>query len=296
MELRYRIEWLGLKVAIALIRMFPLDAASWVCGKLWRLFAPFNGRHARALAHLEASFPDKNLQERQRIAFDMWENLGRVMAESLQLDRILAQPDRVEVDFSHIAETVAAHKGNCVVVSMHHGNWELGGLGAGLAGMKPAGIYQALSNPLSDRLLQRYRKPLYPAGLYPKGHQTARRILSHVRAGGACTLMADLRDGRGVEVSFFGHSAYATPFPATLARATGAPIIAGRVTRLEGARFRIDAQVVECPVTTDRKADIQAATQNIHDLFEKWIREDPAQWMWIHRKWAKPKRKKRKIK
>jgi hypothetical protein len=41
------------------------------------------------------------------------------------------------------------------------------------------------------------------------------------------------------------------------------------------------------PVTDDRQRDIAEATQALHTVFERWIREAPEQWMWTHRKWAR---------
>ncbi|MBA5776790.1 lauroyl acyltransferase [Stappia sp. F7233] len=283
-SLQYRLEWLALKSALGVIRLLPLDAASWLGGRIWRVVAPFNARHRRAVANLQAAFPEKSPQECDAIARDMWENLGRVMAETLQLDRLAADPSRFAFDIGP-AERAFEGKGS-IIVSMHSGNWEVCALGGLAAGRQPAGVYQALKNPLADELLKNLRAPIYPAGLFSKGHDTARRLMAIARGGGMVAFLADLRDVRGIRVPFFGREAHATPFPASLARGSSLPLIASRVVRLKGARFRIEARPVAYPVTGDRKADITAATALVHRQFEEWIRENPSQWMWIHRKWV----------
>ena len=60
------------------------------------LVAPYDRRHQRALDNLAIAFPEKSLAEREAIALGMWENLGRVMAETMQIDRIIADPERID--------------------------------------------------------------------------------------------------------------------------------------------------------------------------------------------------------
>ncbi|NVK36269.1 MAG: lauroyl acyltransferase [Rhodobacteraceae bacterium] len=285
--LRHHIEATLLKWAIALFRLIPVDAASWAMGKLWRLFAPLNPRHKRALGHLEMALPETTEAERQKILSEMWENLGRVAAETFFIRELVNDPTRFELDMDETAQKVLDGKTNTVLVSMHSGNWELCVQPTFVDGVPIAGIYQALKNPLADDVLSSMRRDLYPLGLLSKGYETARKIIGLVRGGGTIAIMGDLRENRGVTVNFFGQEATATPVPATLARTNNVPLIAGRVIRTKGARFRIEARVVEITQTDDKKHDIQQLTQKTHEIFEGWIRERPGQWMWIIRKWRK---------
>lgn len=284
--LRHRVEATGLATAVFLFRLIPVDAASASMGFLWQLFAPLNRRHKRALKHLEAAMPETTSSERNRIIGGMWNNLGRVTAETFHINELAQQDHRIETCTDELTQKVLAGEQPCIFVSLHSGNWELCVQPAMRAGINMAGVYQALKNPITDRMLRDMRKDLYQLGLYSKGHQTARRLLSTVRQGGVVAIMGDLRETRGIKVPFFGLSAYATPVPVSLARTCGVPIVLGRVVRKDGVQFMIEGQGLEVPVTDDRKADIEAATVEIHRVFEGWIREYPEQWMWIHRKWA----------
>ncbi|MEM7398484.1 MAG: lipid A biosynthesis acyltransferase, partial [Pseudomonadota bacterium] len=58
-------------------------------------------RHKRALANLERAFPEKSLEERERIAVAAWDNLGRVMVETMNIDRIIKDPSRLHVTNGH---------------------------------------------------------------------------------------------------------------------------------------------------------------------------------------------------
>src|ERR1700749_4322774 len=92
--LRLRLEFVALWVVIVIARAMPLQVASWLSGKLWRLIAPRLSRQKRALANLELAYPEKSPRERAAIASAMWENLGRTFAESFRI-RTLTESDRI---------------------------------------------------------------------------------------------------------------------------------------------------------------------------------------------------------
>ena len=90
-----RLGYYGLRLVIAILRRLPVDRASALMGWVWRTVAPRTHRQKRALAHFRAAYPTKSEAELTTLADDMWENLGRVFAEGLILDRIVGDPDRV---------------------------------------------------------------------------------------------------------------------------------------------------------------------------------------------------------
>jgi KDO2-lipid IV(A) lauroyltransferase len=286
LDFRYRIEAAFLRTAIFLFRLIPVDMASAAMGFFWRKLAPLNSRHKRALRHLELALPETSEKQRQEIVKGMWDNLGRVAAETFHIADLMKQNDRFQAYPDERTQRILDENKACIWVSMHSGNWELCVQPPVRYGQKVTGVYQALKNPITDEILRDMRRELYRGGLFSKGHQTARKLISTLRQGESVGIMADLREARGIKVPFFGLPAYATPIPASLARTCGVPIVVGRVVRTKGVHFRIEGRCIDVPVTDDRKADIEAATTEIHRIFEEWIRENPEQWMWIHRKWA----------
>lgn len=284
-RLRNTIEYVGLRLIGFALRLLPVPAASAFMGWCWRVIAPRLHRHPRALAHLAVAFPELSDEARERIALDMWENLGRVFGESFMIDRIMAN-GLVDYRTGPIADAIKARQQGVVFVSLHAGNFELAVTPSQVAGIAAAGIYQKVKNPLIDRYLVDLRRERFPRGLFEKGAQIARRVMRIVRDGGAVGIMADLRDRRGVSVPFFGRPAPSTPFPALICRTCDAALVAVRVIRLPKARFVIEAEPIEVPRTADREADVEEATRRVQALFEVWIREHPAQWMWAHRRWG----------
>ena len=224
-------------LVIVMARAMPLQVASWLSGKLWRLIAPRLSRQKRALANLELAFPEKSLGERKAIAAAMWENLGRTFAESLRI-KTLTKSDRIVFEPAEGFDEAAAGAKPFIVCGLHLGNWEILAHGGERLGISLIGVYQRLSNPYVDALTRSLREPLYKAGLTPKTPWPRASSWAPSRTAPPCFL-ADLRDDNGPFVPFFGQPARSTVFPALLARRTGVPLYAGAAFRRPGGRFSI---------------------------------------------------------
>lgn len=295
LHIRYWAEFCLLRSIIGMIRLMPLDTAVKFSAYWWRIIAGRGRRHQRALNNLAMAFPEKSDEEREEIALAMWENLGRVMAETMQMDRILQNPDCIEISNPEILDRYQGKMGSAICVSMHSGNWELAMWPLASKGMKPAGVYRLVKNPLVDKYLRSQRKELYPGGLFAKGsgagihagRDTARQIGAYVRSGGRLGFLADQWDRNGVEVPFFGIDAKSPPFPAMLARRIGTRLWVGRCVRLgTKSQFRVEMHEIKVPRTDDREADIKAIITETQLTFENWIREYPEQFMWSNRRWS----------
>jgi KDO2-lipid IV(A) lauroyltransferase len=282
-DLKYRLEYGVVRALAGLMSLLPLETASDLSGWIWRKIAPRLKRHGRALAHLATAFPDKSVAEREALAFDMWEVLGRTFAESFYLAEIFAS-DRIDAS---ALKVLRDHEGQGMIIcAPHQGNWEVAPMGLVRIGRGSAGLYQRVKNPLVDAFLRDMRAPYYPAGLFAKGPATPIRLMRLLKRGGCLAMLADLREHTGVKVPFFGRAAPSTTFPALMARSLGIPLFAGRIVREPGVRFRLSVERIECPVTDDKDADILAATANLQAAFERSIREKPEQWMWAHQRWG----------
>ena len=282
-DLRYRLEYAGFRLIQAGVSARPLEAASRETGIAWRMIAPRLHRHRRALDNLALAFPDMPLKERERLANDMWENLGRTFAEGFFLKQIMAEGRVTFEPMEQLREI--ARGGPCIVCGLHLGNWELVAYAGKLMGAPFTGVYQRLSNPYVDAATLKLRQPIYEGGLVPKTATAARTLLKKAKDGGYPAFLADLRDDRGALVPFFGAPARSTVFPALLARTTGLPLYAGAAFRRPDVRFVIKGERIPVPETNDREADAIVATAALHKQFEAFIREAPEQWMWAHRKW-----------
>jgi Kdo2-lipid IVA lauroyltransferase/acyltransferase len=292
-DLRYRAEYAALRLVESFLRAVPLDFGVNLTAKAWRNIARFDRRHQRALDNLAIAFPNKTLEERETIALAMWENLGRVMAETMQIDRILADPARIDIVSQNIHRRYKDKLGPAIGVSLHMGNWELAAWPFTLAGNNPAAVYRTVKNPYVDQYIREARKVIYPGGLLGKGRDreegqtTARRIMGFVRDGGRLGLVCDLHDRTGLPVPFFGKPAPSVIIPAMIARRLGARIWMSRCVRVgKQSRFQIELKELKVPRSPNQADDVKSITAAMQRQFEDWIREAPEQWMWSNRRWG----------
>ena len=281
---RHRLEYLALRAAAGLLRALPLEAGVWLAGQIGRAIGPRLKRHRRAERQLSDLIPAYDKAARRRLLAAMWRHLGETFAESLQLDRLAAAPDRIILDASCrdiLARTIAE---GGVIACAHLGNWEAATIPLAAAGARHAGVYRRLANPLSEAYFLRVRAPYFVSGLFPKGQSAARALMRQSRDGGSVGLMADLRERDGVRVPFFGRLAPTTPMPAMLARQFARPLFAVALIRTSRCRFAMQAVEIEVPRSGDRVEDVRAATSAVQAAFEIWIRRWPEQWMWAHRR------------
>ncbi|MBI4724293.1 MAG: lipid A biosynthesis acyltransferase [Rhodomicrobium sp.] len=290
LDLRQRLEYGILLAIVFFIRAMPLSMAAAFSARTWRFIAPKTRRHRRALKNLAKAMPEKTPAEREAIALGMWDNLGRVMAETFQLDRILEDPSRIEFENPALIDRYKDKMGAVVIAGPQMGSGEIGILPALAINSHPAGVYRLVENPYVDRFLWKKRSVLYPGGLFASksdaGLATVMRISQHLRGGGALGMLADLADWSGVEVPFFGHMMWATTAPAWLARRAGTRLWVGRCIRVgKESRFKLAFKELKVPRTDRPDEDIRALTAEIQRHFEAWIREHPEQWMWSNKRW-----------
>lgn len=280
------------------MRVVPLDVATHFSAWCWRRLAPIVNpkRHNRALDNLRIAFPEKSESERKKIALAHWENLGRVMAETMRVDQIIADPSRLKIRNPKVFERYASKLGPIVGASLHVGNWELAIWPLTIAGTNPACVYRSVNNPYIDSYLRYQRRDLYPGGMFGRGkvegehdesQKTARVIMDFVRRGGRLGVVCDLYDRSGLPVPFFGKDARTVAIPAMIARRTGARIWMSRCMRIgKDSRFEIELKELRIPRTANHSEDVKWATAEMTRQFEEWVREMPEQWMWSNRRWS----------
>lgn len=296
-DLQFRLEYALLRAVVGLVRLFPLDTAVRLSARAWGVLAPWFAvkRHRRALANVAIAFPEMAEAERARIVLRHWQNLGRVMAETMQIDRVIADPERIEIE-PGVFQRYRNKLGAVIGVSLHMGNWELAIWPLTVAGCNPGAVYRSVNNPYVDGYIRAQRRDLYPGGLFGRGNvegnhgdnqRTARLITDFVRNGGRLGIVCDLFDHSGIAVPFFGQAAKTQAIGAIIARRTGARIWLARCLRVgDDSRFRIRLVELKVPRTANQSEDVRWIMTEMQRVFEEWVREAPEQWMWSNRRWS----------
>ena len=90
---------------------------------------------------------------------------------------------------------------------------------------------------------------------------------------------------QGVFVDFFGRPASTTPGLAFMSAQTQAPVVPVFMRRLPDGRHRVEALAVLEPPPDRQPETILAHTARYTRILEDEIRLDPAQWLWLHKRW-----------
>jgi KDO2-lipid IV(A) lauroyltransferase len=280
-------EGAGMMLAYGFLRVLPVDWASGVGGFLLRTIGPLLGITKRADENLKRALPDLTPAQRKQVIAGMWDNLGRVIAEYPHLDkfRLFEKNSRIEgVDGGNILATRDPTK-KYVFFSAHYGNWEIAIRTAAQAGFEVTGVYRAPNNPIADRFML-WARGAEGGELVPKGDIAAKKAFGALREGRALCMLVDQKMNDGIPVPFFGRDAMTAPALAVLALRYDCAVVPIRMERLKGARFRmISEPPLTLPKTGNTEADRRALMVEVNSIVERWVREHPEQWLWLHRRW-----------
>ncbi|HEX9703426.1 MAG TPA: lysophospholipid acyltransferase family protein, partial [Rhodospirillales bacterium] len=214
---------------------------------------------------------------------EMWDNLGRVLGEFPHIETIVRK--RVQLVGEEHLEAVRRDGTACIFFSGHLANWELFPLSASHVGVPCVLVYRAVNNPLIDTMLRRIRR-FGPDDMLAKGPGGARGAVKALKAGRRLGMLVDQKMNDGIPAPFFGRDVMTAPALAELALRFGCPVVPARVTRLKGARFKLTIlPPLQLIRTGDHRADVAANMAQVNALLEKWIRETPEQWLWLHNRW-----------
>jgi Kdo2-lipid IVA lauroyltransferase/acyltransferase len=291
MMLRYRAEAAGFFLAIGFFRLFGLDRASAMGGWIGRNILYHTPTSQRGRENLKKAYPEKMDAEIEAILVEMWDNLGRTIAEYAHLDKISMHGNNPRMEIAgreYLDRALASGKG-VMFLSGHFANWETMPFCAMQYGIEGGEVYRPLNNPYVDRWMVRQRMANGPKDQIAKGARGTRRIFTLLRSGKAIFMLVDQKTNEGLPAPFFGRDAMTTPAPAALALKLGCIILPTFNERVGGTRFRMTVQrPLEFTASNDHDGDVHQLTVKITERIEEMVRARPSQWLWIHRRWPKP--------
>ena len=286
-SLRYFIEGLFVTTAFRILSLLPYGVASGLCGCLLRYIGPFLGRTKTARRNLTRAMPELDAAAIDRIIGDMWENLGRVMGEFPHVGKMSAQ-EFAEIVTVKGAENIATAKQGAtstIFFSAHIANFEMANKTMAVYDCPMALVYRRGNNPIIDRLIQQTRDHYQSEGL-AKGTTGSRQLIRALRQQRPVGMALDQKMNTGIPVRFFGREAMTATAIASLALKFDCPIIPIKVVRHAGVCHEVTIMPpLDYEKTDDAAIDIRNIITKINTLMEQWIRENPAQWIWIHNRW-----------
>jgi len=276
-----------------LARHADLERSAERVGRLLQRVGPLWPEHRIGRANLSAAFPEKSAEEIEAILLQVWDNLGRVGVEYAHLDRLWdydvdhPNPGRIEVAEGSADRLLRLRDDGkpALVFAAHLANWELPALAGPLHSVESAVLYRM---PSVGRIAAAVRdmRTGCMGTLIPTGIGAPSATAAALERGAHVGMLVDQHFTHGVDVEFFGRRCKANPMIARLARHYDCPIHGTRAVRLPGYRFRLElTEAIVPPRDAGGRVDVQGTMQTITAVVEGWIRENPGQWLWLHRRW-----------
>ncbi len=288
-----------LRSVFAILQIFPIDWNLATARRLAKVWPLITKRHRRlAVEHLTRSFGDElSRDEIDRIADRSLASVAMFAVDVICLPRLLnALTWTRYIDLKNLGEgleLMLSGRG-AILVTGHYGSFELMGHVLAALGFDVVAVMRPLDNVYINRFVVQSRLTHGLTLIDKKG--AMEHAESVLREGRLLAFIGDQDAGRkGVFVDFFGRPASTYKSIGLLAMATRCPIIVGYARRQgDKAKFTAGVQRVIYPHEwEDRKDALKWITQTYTSALEEIVREDPDQYLWIHRRWKSAPRTKR---
>jgi len=259
----------------------------------------FAVKHRRiAIESLTMAFgKTKTPQEIRRICRECFNSMACLAVEFFMF---MKHPERIKkfVDIEgidNLKKALAEGKG-VVAISAHFGSFPLLLSRLAQEECKVNAVMRHMRDQKLDELFEGKRRLMRVGSIYTQPRQTCvSQSLKVLRDNEVLFVQLDQNFGTGgVFVDFFGVKAATATGPIVFSMRTGAPIVPMFIYRLGGPRHRI---VIEPPIHVDESGTkserLLHAVERLTVLIEKYIRQHPHEWGWIHKRWkARPKEEK----
>jgi KDO2-lipid IV(A) lauroyltransferase len=280
-KIRYFIEFLLVAFFMNLSVMLGAERASHLGGWIARHIGPFMSVNRKAKRHLNKVFPEYTDNQIKTILIDMWDNLGRNFLEYPHL-KYLGE-HHVKIINGDQLTAQLERGGPTILICGHFANWEV----AAPAFLTQYNfemdlIYRAPNNPWVDTILQKHRSLHGALKTYPKSKTGMRGVVDALSKKRHIGILIDQKYNGGVEANFFGYSAMTSPAFVQLSQKYKCPILTASVKRLgRSCHFEV---MFHAPIDSSNREIIDVVTE-ANQFLEGIIRNNPAQWIWLHRRW-----------
>jgi len=268
-----------------LLQCLPLGVQAALGRALGRLLHAVAGSRRRvALRNVQLCFTEQPVEARRALVREHFQWLGRSLLERGLL--WFASPERLRRLIHVEGDVQLAERSARPVMWLVPHFMALDVAGASVLlfqKRKGISIYQAQSNPVMDAALRRGRLRLGNAEIFSRD-DAAKPLLRAIRRGDAFFNLPDMDFGErdAAFVPFFGVPAATLLAPSRLAKAMNMvvqPVIAEMLPGGQGYRVTF-----QDPWPDFRTADPVADTAAVNRWIEAEIRRNPAQYLWVHRR------------
>ncbi len=295
------LDWLvyaAVRVLVVFLYLFDVETnLRFACflGRL--LWTHYHRGRQRALENLRASFPEKSEEWIWQTGRRSFEQIVMLTIDVLFTPRLVKKYNWREYsryrNAEHAKWLMQERKG-LLMVTGHYSNFEITGYLMGLFGFDLYSIARPLDNKYLNRFLYGVRERRGQKIIDKKG--AAELMPQIVARGSTLGFIADQDAGKkGVFVDFFGRKASTYKSIGLVALTYNLPIVVGYSRRV-GNRFFFElgvTRIIFPQEWADKDDPLKWITAEYTKAIEAFVREDPTQYWWLHRRWKSRPREER---
>lgn len=246
-------------------------------------------RHHRkdAIEALARSMPELSPRECKRTINTMYHLQGINFMELIWYSSrgLSSVGEVIEVENVHFLEEALSREKGILALTAHFGNFELLPMATAALGHKMSVIVKPIKTPAVNEVMGDLRA--HEGLTFLDRDHAYRDCLKALKRNEIVGMIIDQNMTResGIFVDFFGEPACTSPGLAYMAAQSKAPVLPVFIhKKADGSYLLRVGRLIDPPV--DRTPEvIQEATQLYTKVIEDAIREDPKQWIWMHRRW-----------
>ena len=285
-QILYLVEFIIILILFIIFRLMPINFVSVIGGKLFQIIGPFSKSHNTAIKNFKKVFYKLNIEEVKTNISKSWNNLGRTFIEIIILNKLLKEENkRIEIIGIENLNQIKKKNEQVIFFGIHQANWELLVPTLDKLGIHVIAIYRHINNPYINRFILNLRtKSLHSKETFytPKGKESAKEILNAINKGKSIILLIDQKDNAGSEVNLFNYNVKTQTGFLKIAKKNKLKLIPVQTIRKNINHFNIIFHSHVDPFINNQN-EIEAM-KKIHEIIEGWIKENPDQWLWQHKR------------
>lgn len=291
-----RLQYLGLRLAAMTVHSWPIALDLRVADLVGSFMYRVDRKHReRAIGNLRRSFPEMPQRQVERLAEASMQHMCRLAVETVSTTRLIhidSFARHIEfVSFTETLELMLRKHQGLIMLTGHFGNWEILGYVLATLGFPTTSIARPLDNQYMSHWLFDVRERNGQRIIAKKG--AVEEVTTVLEEKGVVGFIADQNAGsKGMFVDFFGRKASTYKSIGLLAMQYEVPVIIGFARRTDKPfHFQVGAQDIIHPKDWQNQDDpLRYITQRYTNAIEDMVRKDPAQYLWVHRRWkSRPK-------
>ena len=281
-----RLECVPIALGFWIVPRLPRGAVLWLARVAGGIASVCDRRgRSYAVANINLVFPRLSEKRKRLILIGCYRNIARVLLDMFWFSRDSAGRVKRWTSLSPVWAKYLDLPGAKVIVTAHHGNWEMAAHIVVTNGYPLMSVGKPLGTPETTRKLNAFRRRLGQEIVLAEG--AVLPLLRTLKKGKNIAVLADQHLGRsegGVWADFLGLPAMTAPTPAFFAqRVTGAIIGVAYLQSRPDGTYRCVTPII---VPQAEGETMEALTQRITDASSTLIRRFPTQWLFAYKRWC----------